>query len=133
MFFKIVTLLFGLAIAWQLVDLWQAGKNLTKGFSPEKLAVHRSKVATLGCLTLVAVALVELQIRISPDPYSSHWLLQAFHFLIVTMLVIVFSVMVLRFTGLRSPLVHKYLARAFYWLWAMTIGTGTVMLYQLPT
>jgi hypothetical protein len=134
MIFKLLTAIAVVALLWQMLELWKLGRKLTIFHDPHLLARHRATVASIGCLALVAIALIELQVRLSPNPYAavSPWLF-GFHLLVDATLVLVGAVIVLRYTGLRDPWWHRRLAYTIYVLLFISAVTGSWMLYKLPT
>lgn len=134
---KVLTVLVVLVIIFEMTWIWSAGRQLASGGLNGKehknvLGRHRALVTCVGCLALVAVVLIEAQVRLSPDPYASGWALMAFHLFVNVFLVSIFLTMTLRFTGLRAPTVHRRLAHMFFVLLAISAITGGIMLYQLP-
>ena len=132
MFYKLLTIGVAIALLWQMFRLGQLGRKLALARTDYELSSHRSAVACVGCLTVLAVILIEAQVRMSPNPYASDPLLMAFHFLVVGLLSVVFFTIVLRFTGVKSPTWHGRLAYSFFVLYALAAATGTIMLYELP-
>lgn len=140
-FYKFVTALIVAVLLWHMLQLWRLGRQMAserKDFRLEKpdeylLARHRGAVACVGCITVLAVVLIEMQVRMSPSPYSSGPLLMAFHLLVVGLLVAVFFAIVLKWRGVEYPLLHRRLAYSFFGLYAAVITTGAVLLYRLPS
>ncbi len=131
MFFKLLTVVVMMILLWQMTSLWLIGRQLARQCNDHLLSRHRGLVACIGCLTVLAVVLVEAQVRLSPAPTESPLLL-AFHLTFDGLLVLVFAAIVMRFTGLRDPVWHKRLAYSFFIVYAAVIGTGTMLLYRLP-
>ncbi len=129
---KLLVLAIGVTIAWHLFNIWRAGRKLAQARDYHVLEHHKGMVTCVACLTLVAVVLIEMMVRISPNPYAVNPLLMVFHLLIVAALVLVFVATVTRFTGLKRPQIHGKFAYSFYSLYVLAIGTGSVMLYRLP-
>lgn len=119
-------------IVWHMIGLQMLGRQLTTARDVYTLKKHRSKVACIGCLTVITVVLIEMQVQLSAAPYASGPHLLAFHLVVIAMLVFTFATIVLRMTGLRNPLWHRRLAYSFFVLYALAAATGTVMLINLP-
>lgn len=132
LFYKILTAVLVAVIVWHMVGLQMLGRRLAKERDTYTLERHRSKVACIGCITLIVVALIEVQIRMSPIPYASGPFLLWFHLVVIAMMLFTGAILVLRLTGLRSPFWHRRLAYSFFVLYALTAVTGAVMLINLP-
>jgi hypothetical protein len=131
--FKLFTLVIVIAILWQMFELWKLGRQLSRSRDDYLLARHRGTVACIGCLTVIAIVCIELQVRMSPAPYAavSPWLFWV-HLMIDAALLVVGATIVFRFNGLRSVRWHGTLAYAVYALFFLSFATGSWMLYQLP-
>ena len=132
MLLKILTMGVAGVLLWQILDVWRAGRKLTRLRAGDTLSRHRRGVLFIGLLTLAAVVLIETQVRMSSNPYAVNFLLFGFHLTIDVLLVVVFVVIVMRFSGLRNPRWHSTLAYTFFALYATAAGTGSVLLYRLP-
>lgn len=130
-FYKFLTALIVGVMVWHMFMLWRIGRQMAQKRDDYLLARHRGIVACLGCLTVLAVLFIELQVRMSPAPASSPLLL-AFHLGVVAMLVAIFFAIVLKWRGTEYPLLHRRLAYSFFGLYAIVIMTGGVLLYRLP-
>jgi len=131
--FKLFTLVVVAVILCHMFRLWRLGRRLAKTRDDYLLACHRGTVACIGCLTVLAIVMIELQVRLSPEPYAAvnPWLFWI-HLTIDAALVLVGAVIVLRFNGLRSVRWHGRLAYAVYALFFLSFATGSWMLYRLP-
>lgn len=132
LFYKFLTAALVAAILWQMFELWRLGRQMAQARDEYTLSRHRSTVACVGCLTLIAVVLIELQVRMSSSPYASGPLLLAFHLGVVALLVAVFFALVLKWRGTTHPFVHRRLAYSFFGLYAVVIASGGALLYNLP-
>lgn len=132
LFWKLLTLGLALVILWHMAALWKIGKKMSVSRDEYLLARHRSIVACIGCLTLLIVVLVEFQVRVSSAPYVVNPWLLGLHLLAIGIVVIVGSVAVLRYTGLKDSRLHKRLAYSFFAFYALALATGSLLLYQLP-
>ena len=132
LFYKILTVCIVVVIVWHMFELGRLGRQLAIQQDPYRLASHRSKVACVGCLTVLAVVLIEVQVRMSSQPYSSGVILLAFHLVVVALLITVFFAIVMRFTGLRNVQWHRRLAYSFFGLYSAAAITGSILLYRLP-
>ena len=134
LFYKLLTAIVVIAMLYLMLELWKLGRKLTKSRDQHLLARHRAAVACVGCLTLIAIALIELQVRLSSAPYAAvSPLLFGFHLLIDAALVLVAVTIIFRYTGLRNPFWHRRLVYAFYVLFFLSATTGSWLLYRLPT
>ncbi len=132
LFLKVLTACVVVVIVWHIVELARIGKQLALARDTYLLSVHRSKVACVGCLTVLAVVLIEGMVRMSSQPYATSGILLAFHLVVVAMLVTVFFAIVFRFTGLYNTIWHRRYAYSFFALYAAAAITGGVLLYHLP-
>lgn len=132
-FYKFLTAALVAAAMWHMFRLWRIGRKMARAGADEaSVSHHQSMVGGVVCCTLAAVVLIEIQVRLSPEPYASGALLMSFHLVVVAMLVVTFLAIVLRFTGLRDPWWHRRLAYLFFTLYVTAFATGAVMLYNLP-
>ena len=136
-FVKIVTALVGLLILSILYLLWACGKNLaqSRGFSVTyaELLEAKKRVLLLFCIfNLVAIGLIRLLVRMSPNPYATAPALQLFHYSLDALVTVLFLAILLRFSGVRRPDVHRYWAYAFIAVYLGVVVTGSTLLYLLP-
>ena len=129
---KITTVLAALALMWNLIVLWQTGKQTARSIQQDSLRDHRKKVLGIAGLTVAAVVLIEWQVQVSPIPYAVSMWLFIVHLILVGLLSAVFAAIVIRFSGLRSKHWHATFAYSFLLLYVFVIATGAVLLYQLP-
>jgi hypothetical protein len=132
MFYKYLSTALVAVIVWQMFELWRVGRRMALAPDAHALSRHRSIVACVGFLTVLAVVCIELQVRMSPAPYASGPLLLGFHLAVVALMVAVFFAIVLKWRGTSHPRMHRPLAYTFFALYAVVIVTGGVMLYRLP-
>ncbi|MDR3571004.1 MAG: hypothetical protein P4L81_02290 [Candidatus Pacebacteria bacterium] len=139
LFYKLTTFALLAVMVYLVFDLRQIGKRLRQsresgGHYDERIvSEHRSIIACLGCITFVVVSLIELQVRMSPDPYAVNPWLFGLHLTIDVLFLAIGAVMVSRFTGKYRPHWHRRLAYSLFTLFFASIVTGSWMLVRLPT
>jgi hypothetical protein len=130
-FIKILTFGVVVLLIYLLYDLWRIGRGLAAHRTAKNLSLHKKRVWYVALTSVTAVLLIEFQVRLSPTPYDSGLLLLVIHFAAVALLVLVFAAIVLRFTGVRTPQLHRVLVYAFFGFYAIVSGTGAYLLYNL--
>ena len=92
---------------------------------------HKSLAFIAPVLLVVVLTLLEFKIRMSFNPYTINIPLFVIHLIIDALMLGSFVAIWIRFSGIRSPQWHKYLAYAFLGLYTMSCATGLVLLYQM--
>lgn len=118
------------------IELWRAGRRLaqsrrqTGNHDPDMLLWHRTMVAIMGCLTLIAIILIEAYVRTKANPYAINAWLFGCHLLFDSMLIAVALAIVLKFNGKNDRRRHRQFVYGFYVLLALVVTTGSGLFYQ---
>ncbi len=138
LFYKLVTAIFAVVMLYQVSEIRKLGTSLRrareagKPYDEALVLSHRGNIACLGCVTFLAVALIEFQVRMSPDPYAVNPWLFGIHLTIDILMISIGALMLTRFTGKKRPHWHRRLAYSFAALFVASMSTGTWMLVILP-
>jgi hypothetical protein len=119
-------------IVWHMIDVARAGRLYGHTRKQYYVDGHKSRVTCMVCTFAIMVALIEAQVQLSPAPREVGMVLLVFHFAVITLLVGTFLAIVLRYTGLYRPVLHRRLAYTFFGLYGLAAVSGFVLLYQLP-
>jgi hypothetical protein len=124
--------LFAAVIAWHMVEVARAGRLFAQTRDQYHLGGHKSRIICMACCFVIMVALIEMQVLRSPAPRDVSTALLAFHLAVIALLVSAFLAIVLRYTGLYRPMLHRRLAYSFFGLYGLAGVSGFTLLYQLP-
>lgn len=130
----IAVLLATLASGYRLYGLGVALADSRKGgreYEPELLARHPRMLRWVGGFAIIAVVLIETQVRLSSYPYAGNLPLLVVHLCLIVLMLAVIAVVMMRFRGNTHPRVHRVLVRVILVLFLFVLGTGIFLLAGL--
>jgi hypothetical protein len=120
------------AIVWHMIDVARAGRLYGRTRDQYYVDGHKARIRCMVGTFVVMIALIEAQVQLSPAPRDVSTALLVFHLAVIALLVSTFLAIVLRYTGLYRPALHRRLAYAFFSLYGLAGISGFTLLYQLP-
>lgn len=123
--FKVFILLLFLSVLLCMIGIISHARQIT--FNPNALAQHRKWANVTFWLTLVAIIMTELFVRLNGG--VQHRGLLMFHLCFACPFFVLLGLLRFRITGLRQPILHRKLASICMVLYGITLITGFILLW----